>query len=323
MGMKHRKYIAVILFAALMWTAGGLAVHAADPSYSGYLDPVTNDPIGSSFSASSYDGTVILSEKMYFDWKSRCFIYPLSDSQAEIKSTAGDGMVLNDSVTVIASDVNLLVFRNGMEYEGELTEIAEPGEYVVSVTQNGDVRKVFSFTIVGETTSGLYVFTPPDGFYITAVSIDGNRVDSQRYVLDLSAEGEYDVAYDCYSTNLSYRFHTKIDRTPPQIELKGKQDADGRFHSAVTVLGLSRDDTVVLTRGGEEIPFNVKADEPIRESGNYVMRVFDAAGNESQYFFTILMYFNAGSVIFFLLVLLSVGGLIAYIIIRRGKLRIG
>ena len=300
-------------------------MYANDPSYSGYLDPATNNPLGTSHAATSYDGRVVLTERMYFDWSTRCFVFPVTDSQTEVMCTVGDGMVVNGPVTIASANQSLQVFRNGNNYLGELSEISEPGDYVVSVHQNGDDKRLFGFTIVGDTTGGLYYFTAPDGFYITAVTIDGNRVDNERYVLDLASEGQYDVSYECFTTDIGYSFRTTIDRTPPEVEITGKADDDGRFHSEVTLNGLAWDDTVVLLRNGQSVETerNGDASVTVRDSGNYVLRVFDAAGNVSEQDFTIMVYFNVSSLIFFTLVILTTGGVAAYILSKRRNLKIG
>jgi len=61
----------------------------------------------------------------------------------------------------------------------------------------------------------------------------------------------------------------------------------------------------------------------ILDSGNYIMRVYDAAGNMKEYTFQIMVYFNASSWIFVLIVLAVVATVAGYILYKRKHLRIG
>ena len=77
-------------------------------------------------------------------------------------------------------------------------------------------------------------------------------------------------------------------------------------------------------KGGEwTITLNGDGTGGVYDSGNYIMRVYDAAGNMTEYTYTILMYFNASSLAFFALVLAVVAAVIVYIVTKRRKLKIG
>ena len=60
----------------------------------------------------------------------------------------------------------------------------------------------------------------------------------------------------------------------------------------------------------------------MKPSGNYALEVTDAAGNSATYQFTILVYFDSNSLIFFSLVVLSIAAVAVYIVIKRKNLKI-
>jgi len=326
--MKHWKHVLCATAAAvLVWTAmPGFAVYAWDPDYSGYLDTDTSSS-QSQGSASQQDSVsyVVLTDNMYYDTGERYFIFPGSSIRPEIRCTAGDGMVVNGKVSLIDPDPGVVVYKDGSEYSGELVDISDPGEYVVSYRRNSDVYRVFVFTIVGDVTGSLHSFTAPDGFYITAASVDGVSTERNRFELDMSREGLYQVSYQSYSAGLTFSFTTRVDNSAPEIRFSGKQDSDGRYRSAVKYTGMESGDTIVLLRSGTSVSPGRQPDGTglIVDSGNYVMRVFDSAGNETVYEFTILMYFNTSTIIFFILLILFLGGGGFYILHMRRNVKIG
>ena len=329
MNRKGKKVTAVLAAVIALLVIISSSVYAIDTDYSGYLDPETDEPLGygSTDVLGTNTGRVIVSGTLYYDWQSHDFVYASLESLAEIHTNAIDEMVVTTPVS-ITSEGNTLptVYRDGSEYEGDIANISETGDYVVSVMQSGSPRRLFGFTIVGDTTNSIETFTVPEGFYITSATRDGEVIATDRYSVNMSEEGEYSVNYECFATDIIYNLTTTIDRTAPEIEFSGKQDAEGRYHSAVKFSGFDREDTITLMRtNGEEGKFSNNGDgsATITENGNYVMRVYDPAGNMSQYDVIILMYFNISSIVFFLLVILTVGAVAAYIYIKRKTLKIG
>ena len=102
-------------------------------------------------------------------------------------------------------------------------------------------------------------------------------------------------------------------------------DENNRMRSELLFSGLQQGDSIVLLRNGDQVQPVLNGDGTggVYDSGNYIMRVFDAAGNEAEYTFTILMYFNASSLAFFALVLGVIIAVIVYIVVQRRKLKIG
>ena len=299
------------------------AAFAVDTDYSGELDTETYEPL--SESGISYNRTLI-SDTLSYDWNSHDYVYTVEDHLLEVHASVADGMVVSGPVAVNAGgDQGVIVFCNGEETTEELSNLREAGEYIVSLRSAGSSLRLFDFMIVGDTTKDLNTFTVPDGFYIKTATRDGLDIYEDHYRVSMEEEGDYVIEYECGPTEIPYTLATTIDRTPPSLSFRGKVDSKQRVHSALSFSGLQNGDTVVLLRDGSEAHPIVKEDGTgqIIDSGNYIMRVYDAAGNMQEYKFTIMTYFNAGSWFFFSLVLAVIIAVAAYIIIKRKRLKIG
>ena len=304
-----------------------LPAAAADTDYTGVVDPETGEAYTEETSASvSGSGRSALSSSMYYDWSYHDFVYPISDSLGEVHASAADGMVLSTPVSVDpGTDASVKVFYNGREYSGNLRNLNQVGEYVVSAQVGGQTRRLLGFTLVGGTTNVLHSFVAPDGFYILSAERDGEDIYMDRYNVDMEPEGDYVIEYECGPTDMVYKLEVRIDRTPPALSFSGRIDSQGRVRSRLDFSGVESGDSIYLTRSGEYVEVEVDSDGSgsVPDPGNYAMIVTDAAGNRVEYDFIILQYFNLQSWIFFLIVIASIGTLAGYILVKRKRLKIG
>ena len=329
--MKNRRLRAC---AAALLTAAALLIPlgaSADPSYTGEIDPSTNQPYtDENQQAVEEDGLVALTDNCSYDWNSHDYVYTVTGTLNQVHCTAADGQILSQTVTVsTGSDTSVVVYKDGQEYTGNLAGISTPGEYVVQVRQGSDRLRLFSFTLVGKSTNGLQPFTVPDNFFIREATCDGTSVPYDRYNVYTDTEGAYRITYECIPTGLGYTVETTIDRTPPMPVFSGKIDEENRVRSALTFSGLQESDTVLVTSGGVTSQMVLKDDGTgnfsgtVTESGNYLLQIYDAAGNLSEYRFRIMTYFNANSWVVLAVVGLVIAGVAGYIIWKRRNLKIG
>ena len=75
---------------------------------------------------------------------------------------------------------------------------------------------------------------------------------------------------------------------------------------------------VNIYRDGEKI----SRKDVLTESGEYYIELADEAGNKSTYSFTILIYFDGNSWLFFVMVLCACVGVIIYLVYSRRHLRV-
>ena len=326
---KIRAFAAALFAAALLAPMGVLA----DPSYTGEIDPATNEPYADeNQQATEETGRVALTATCSYDWNSHDYVYTMEGTLNEVHCTAADGQILSQAVTVsTGSDTSVVVYRNGQEYTDSLTGITAPGEYVVQVRNGSDRTRIFSFTLVGKSTNGLQPFTVPDSFFIREATCDGADVPYDRYNVYTDTEGTYRIVYECVPTGIGYTVETTIDRTAPVPVFSGKIDDQNRVRSALTFSGLAEGDTVYVSgdAGGSPTQLTLRDDGSgnfsgtLTESGNYYMQIYDAAGNMSEYRFRIMTYFNANSIVVLVVLGVVLAGVIGYIIMRRRNLKIG
>jgi len=312
------------LLAALLLAISLAPAAFADTSYTGPIDPETNEPVADSRSEGR--SQTALSDSCYYDRTTHDFAYPLSGVLTEVHASVADGMYVSTAVSVNDSgDGSVLIYKDGSPYTGDATNIRDIGSYTVSYRQGGSTRRLFSFNIIGKTTNLIHQFEVPDGFYITEAIRDEADIYQDRFTLDMEPEGHYTVTYEGLSTDLTYTLDVTIDRTPPALEFQGRVDSRQRVHSALSFSGMEEGDTIYLLQDGTEVEPELDYDGTgrILDPGNYIMRVYDAAGNMKEYSFTIMMYFNASSWLFFLLVIGVVAGVAVYIYLKRKKLKIG
>ena len=293
--------------------------------YTGYLDPATNEPIAESETGAG-TGRDTLNSTMFYDRDTKDFVFSVSGTLLEVHSNAADGMILNVPVYVTGAEGgSATVYQNGNEYGGSLTSINQPGEYVVTLQQNGSKQRLFTFRIVGEATGLIHSYTVPDGFYLTKATRDGENILIDRYTVNMEEEGDYSIEYECSSNNVIYTLKTTIDRTPPRPIFSGSADSGGRIHSAVKISGLESSDTLVVYRNGGRATVSRNSDGSytLPDTGTYYIQVYDEAGNVAEYNFTIAMYLNSSAFIFVILMVIVIAAVAGYIIHKRRHLRIG
>ena len=319
-----KRIILALLLCAALLSAFCFAAHAADPEYSGPLDPETGEPLNGERGQAD-ENRVRLSGNMYYDWLYRDFVYPVSDTLSEVHADAADGMVLTTPVSLrITGEAALSVYKDGIEYTGNTERISETGAYTVFAVQGGQSRRMLGFTLVGSSTNALHTFVVPDGFYIREATRDESYIYADRYSVSMETEGAYAIEYECSATDIIYKLETRIDRTPTLLEFSGKIDNQGRVRSALRFSGLEEGGTAILTRFGENVPVTVDQDGSgtIPDPGTYRLTVRDAAGNETEYDFVILQYFNLQSWVFFLMVFAAIAAVVVYVWMKRRRLKV-
>ncbi len=334
----------VILALCLLLALAVPVCAETDMYYTGRIDPVTGSPYGSpSATGAQASGRVQITEKMYYDWDEHNFVYPLPSALGELHANVADGMFTTDPVRILVPvDSGVTIYRDGEEYTEGLDAITTRGEYMVLAGPEIGSAQLLSFTVLGKSTNGLDYFNAPDGFYIRDVRFDsdgefkqsedgtteeGEAYPFERYSAALREEGAYSISYYCPATGVGYTLNTVIDRTPPRLSFDGRIDENGNAHSELKFTGLEEGDYISLTHEGvpvKNLEINTaRTGGTIYDSGSYIMQVFDAAGNMTQYEFTIMTYFNTQSWVFVVLVLLVLTGTVAYVVIQRKRLKFG
>ena len=266
--------------------------------------------------AATNNGPVNVAGNTYYDTSAGQFLYYVN-SRA-VRSNVADGMITEQAVTVKAdAGVALAVYLNGSRLDnlsgGTFTT---PGEYVVMHMGGTVSERIFTFTIVPKLCNYVTSFAMPLGFEITEATLNGVTVPFDRDYIKLTEEGTYSVRYRCLKTNLSYQLVLQTDFTGPTLSLENVKD--GAARGPVDISDAKNAASVNIYHDGEKI----SRKDVLTESGEYYIELADEAGNKTIYYFTILVYFDANSWLFFALVMLSAVGTIIYLMHSRRHLRV-
>ncbi len=314
--MIKRSFLLSLLVTVLLGTLCAPA-HAAF-GYSGPLDPETGEPLQSSDGSDAYSDRVTVSEGVYYDRSRLGYLYTVSDS-TQLLCTAANGMVVQEEVRIEPdAGVEVTVYRNGTALtDPDLTHIYETGDYVVEANVNGQRYQVLSFSIVGDVTCRLSGYTMPNGFAITGATLDGEETYYDRDYISMTQEGHYVVDYRCVRNGLNYELDVTVDTTPPVLalsELNEKNQARG----PVSLADIEDGASISITLDGKQISYKSE----LTESGEYQIVLMDKAGNVTQYAFTILIYFDLNSLLFFGIALAAAAAVGVYIVISRKRLTV-
>ena len=318
--MKHFQSITALLLAAALTLGLCLPVFAADEGLPGI-------PAGEI--QTTDESQIWLSDSMYYDTKERDFIYPLGETGLFLHSNVADGMITASPVYV--RNGMIIAYKDGqlMDHNSnEPLEVEEPGEYVIMSQVGGQTIRLFSFTLTGPTSSVIFGYNLPDGMYVTRAELNGEEIGYDRYYVPMQQDGLYHIEYECMSTylsNLVYSLDVTVDREPPELEFSGSIDEKHRVHSALHISGIEEGGSIRVTLDGSPLDVAVNRDgtAELPDSGNYVIEAFDAAGNRSEYVYTVLIYLNSGGLVFLAILIASILAVAIYILIKRKKLKIG
>lgn len=272
------------------------------------------------------ENQIWLSDSMYYDTNSRDFIYPLGETGLFLHSNVADGMITAGPVYVTGAEV--IAYKDGETYafEGsEITNLTEPGEYVIMSPVGSSMLRLFSFTLTGPTSSVIFGYNLPSGMYVTRAELNGEELAYDRYYVPMQEDGLYHVEYECTNTGVGYTLEVTVDRQPPELQFSGSIDEKHRVHSALHISGIEEGGTLRVSLDGSDLAVTVNQDgtADLVDSGSYVIQAFDAAGNRSEYVYTILIYLNSGGVIFLAILFAAILAVVIYILIKRKKLKIG
>ena len=255
----------------------------------------------------------------YYDANEKAFLYYVNATASQaVRSNAADGMITEKAVSVRAdTGVTLEVYLNGERLQSISGGTFErPGEYVVMYVGGAVPERMFSFTIVPTLCSTVSSYALPAGFEFTDATRNGESITFSPNYLKLTEEGEYDIHYRCIKTRVSYQLLLQADFTGPTLSLENVEN--GKARGPVDISEAKDAARITIYHDGEQISRR----DVLTESGEYYIELADEAGNKSTYSFTILIYFDGNSWLFFLLVLGSCVGIIVYLVHSRKHLRV-
>lgn len=289
----------------------------ADFNYEGPIDMFTGNPVTED-SALNQTQTVNISDGSVYDRTTGMYIYSMDNGSVSV-SVADSMMVTGDVMLAKSENANAMLYKDGELVSDFPQVINAPGSYAIIGGDNGDTGQIMGFRILNEVTGAVNQYSLPRGFSVRSVTVNGEDVTHDYGVVDMEAEGSYDISYICSDNGIAYYLHVTVDHTPPQVTFEGL-DANNRAKGPVTLVGLEEGDVVSVISGDEVKKLN--ANSQIVESGDYQVIVYDAAGNYIEKEIKIMVYLNLQAWMLVGLILICIVGLAIVLTITRQRLRV-
>ena len=311
------KRFCMIMLAVWLLCAPVLAVDEIDIDFTGQIDSYTGEP---AIGGNSYaENKVYLSDRISYDKTQRLFFYTVSGAGEGVTATVMDGMITTQPVSITVADgLSPTLYRDGEADVQPLSTIRNPGSYTLNLASaDGGVVSLLSFTIVSETTGKLELYRMPEGFFVTNLLLNGEESDYDYSMVDFSEEGDYEVEYVCRDTGVTYHLQLTADHTPPTLTFSGVGE-DGIARGPVSITNAGDAVSVTVLQDGEATRYSGE----LTDIGHYEVVAEDAAGNSVTYPFTIMLYLNATSIVFFVLLVVLLALLAVYLIRYRTRMRV-
>lgn len=312
-----KRWIRMTLLAAV----AALCLSFPAQAYDYELDPETGEPMGSGTGNSSY---YELADGGRYVYDTARYVY--QTGSVEFAASVPNKAVVGHGQTVSlwpGNASNVLLYRDGNLVEKpQLQNIAQVGSYVVNVTVSDAVGEfTFGFTIVPELTNQFTDLALPEGFLLDYVLLD--TVPQELPYGDFyhfATDGNYEIRYTCAALNKSHILRFTLDTTPPVLTLPGVTDGEAQGAVTVTVpetgayIEINCDGAVSTLRGSSR---------ELRQPGRYQLKVYDHAGNMTQYDFTIQFYLDFSAGIAIALLVAALAGVAIYCHLVRKNARVG
>lgn len=309
--MRKMRHILILVMAVLTVAAFSGTAFCEIYQTDAFTDSVLD---GEDFDT---DNVVISSTCTYVRLEGMYKYETRTTDESWIKCSVADGMVTTGSVSVESSEnLKYHVFRDGNEITDATDNLSAQGKYIVNIETNSGSEKVLEFTIVNTVTGIISSYEIPEGFTLSALSYNGQSQNSSVRTVDLSEEGDYAISYRCDKSLMVYELNIEIDHTAPVLALKGV--TDGVAKGPVDISDMEEDALIHIELNGEEIAYS----DTLTKSGDYYIIVKDAAGNTTNYNFTIRIYFDINSWVVIGVIVLIIIGTLGYLLYSRRHLRV-
>lgn len=261
---------------------------------------------------------VFLRTNVYYDKADGMFTYVMEDvGGAEIKTNVVDGMMTNGPVSISCNIAfTLLLYRNGVQVDNpDMSNITEPGAYVLQIQGTGNSYMVMKFTIVGRFSS-VENYRLPAGFAISRVYMNDEDLELSGGEVEFSTEGYYIVESVCINTGEEYSVTINTDFTKPVLALEGV--VDGVARGVVDLRDAEQGSTLYVERDGVYIGSPLE----LTQTGKYYVKITDMAGNFSEYYFDIIVHLDVITVLFIVVFFVLIGALGVYLLMSRRKMKV-
>ena len=176
--------------------------------------------------------------------------------------------------------------------------------------------------ILNERENDLKEFRLPQGFEYTEVLLDGVKKSlSYNNYYDFLEEGHYELQWENSRIDQIFTTEFTLDLTAPTLDLS--EVRNGAASGKVSFTDMEEGEYVRWIRDSKEEGRIEDPSEVLSKKGNYVLRVYDQAGNYTEYAFTLEGYFDINAILAILFVIALIGGGFFYCRRLRNNMRVG
>ena len=234
-----------------------------------------------------------------------------------IHSNIPANMITTNKVSFsFATNVQYKLYKDGAVIKGydASKKITDAGKYQLFIYDgSGTLPAEFDFEIMPQFVSALESYKLPPGCQTQKALYEGNMIRANPTSVDLGGDGTYtiDVSYGSYVFTETF----VLDNTPPEFGFDRVVDgiAEG---GTVTILFKSDDiSRYEIYKDGKKAE---KQKQTISEPGNYIVRVYDRAGNMTQHNFELEYRMDAMAiVVIIILIAIVIAGVVFFFISKR------
>ena len=220
--------------------------------------------------------------------------------------------------------VSFEVYHNGKPVEDtSQTEFKESGEYILTLRNHAESReRSVRFVILDTYVNDLQEYRLPDGFEYTKITLNGERKSlSYNNYYDFLEEGYYELQWENSRIDQIFTTEFTLDLTAPTLDLS--EVRNGAASGSVSFTDMEEGEYVRWIRSSKEEGRIEDPSEVLSKKGSYVLRVYDQAGNYTEYAFELEGYFDVNGVLAILFVIALIGGGFFYCRRLRNNMRVG
>ena len=240
------------------------------------------------------------------------------DKSVNFAADIYDNAIVNSMTFTANENLTVNVTKNDEAIAYAFGEVlTEPGNYVVTLTDELGNIETYSFTITDPLVQSFF-HNFDDVLGLDKVSVNGEETRLNYGDLTLDKSGTYEIAVTVNGKD--YTFTVTVDATAPAITLTGVEN-NGSTKGSVTLSDLTEKATVEVYKDGEKIEYSLGSE--LTEVGQYRIVLTDELGNSTEYTFEILYSVNGGAVALIVIAVLVVVGVIVTVVIMRKKGKFG
>ena len=296
-----------------------------DIDYSGKIDATTGEAVVGNIVSSTGTYYVLKKNELAYD-SYRQQYHLLCGDRGLYSNVPADAILTHGESLKLSADegVTYEIYLDGtlLDAAGQ-TEFEESGEYHLIVHNHAQAKeRDIRIVILDEVVKDLREYRLPTGFEYTEVLLDGiiKSVSYNNYY-DFLEEGHYELKWENSKINQSFVTEFTLDCTAPKLRLPEVKNKVATGN--VTFEDLEEGAYVRWIRNSKEEGRIEDPSEVLSQKGNYVIRVYDQAGNYTQYSFAIEGYFDVNAILAILFVVALIGGGFAYCRRLRTHMRVG